>query len=59
MDVAPEMRGGVVGEKVEGRAGDDGAGAHECDDGDEPVAKEEPHRLGIGCALRNVEGRTA
>jgi hypothetical protein len=59
VDLHPEVAGAVVAEEVEGRAGDDRARTEEHDEGDQPVAKEEPHRKDIGCALRYVEGRTA
>ena len=53
------MAGAVMAEKVEAHARDHGAGTDERDEGDQPVAKEEPHRNGIGCAHRYVEGQTA
>jgi hypothetical protein len=59
MGVRPEVGGRVMAEEVQARTRDDSARTHERDDRDQPVAKEEPHRLGIGCALRNGEGRVA
>jgi hypothetical protein len=49
----------VVAEEVERATGHGGASTDERDERDQPVAKEEPHRKGIGCACRYVEGRTA
>jgi hypothetical protein len=53
------MSGRVVAEEVERSTGHGGAGTDERDEWDQPVAKEEPHRKGIGCARRYEEGRAA
>jgi hypothetical protein len=59
MDLHAEVARAVVTEKMEACAGENRPCTDERDERDQPVAKEEPHRIPIGCALRDVEGRTA
>jgi hypothetical protein len=49
----------AMAEEVEERRGHDGAGPEQHQERREPVANEEPHRVRIGRADRDVEGRPA
>jgi hypothetical protein len=59
MDLHTEVARAVVAKKMEARARDDRARTDERDEWDQPVAKEEPHRVGIGRAASYEEGPTA
>jgi hypothetical protein len=59
VDPHPEAAGRGVSEEVQGSTRQSRARSYERDEAEQPVAKEEPHRKGIGCAPRRVEGRVA
>jgi hypothetical protein len=58
VDVRAQVRG-VVSEEMEPGGRREGPGAEQRHERDQPIAKEEPHRVGIGRGAASVKGPAA